>query len=82
GIISIHHCIRLSCARTLSRKHKSTVRAFLKRLGSEFLEEFFTEQEKVLSLILPRDSSTSRGFYRGRIWYLGIICVHNLINDE
>nr|YP_009566888.1 maturase K [Dysphania ambrosioides]AAT28266.1 maturase K [Chenopodium acuminatum]ASZ84774.1 maturase K [Dysphania ambrosioides]ASZ84775.1 maturase K [Dysphania ambrosioides]ASZ84817.1 maturase K [Dysphania ambrosioides]ASZ84849.1 maturase K [Dysphania ambrosioides] len=82
SLYRIKYILRLSCARTLSRKHKSTVRAFLKRLGSEFLEEFFTEQEKVLSLILPRDSSISRGLYRGRIWYLDIICIHNLTNDE
>nr|CCI55083.1 maturase K [Axyris prostrata] len=82
GLYRIKYILRLSCARTLSRKHKSTVRAFLKRLGSEFLEEFFTEEEKVLSLILPRDFSTSRGLYRGRIWYLDIICIHNLANDE
>lgn len=82
SLYRIKYILRLSCARTLSRKHKSTVRAFLKRLGSEFLEEFFTEEEKVLSLILPRDSSTSWGLYRGRIWYLDIICIHNLTNDE
>nr|CCI55097.1 maturase K [Blitum capitatum] len=82
SLYRIKYILRLSCARTLSRKHKSTVRAFLKRLGSEFLEEFFTEEEKVLSLILPRDSSISRGLYRGRIWYLDIICIHNLANDE
>nr|YP_010977232.1 maturase K [Caroxylon orientale]WOA00374.1 maturase K [Caroxylon orientale] len=82
GLYRIKYILRLSCARTLSRKHKSTVRAFLKRLGSEFLEEFFTEEEKVLSLILPRNSSTSWGLYRGRIWYLDIICIHNLTNDE
>nr|SPP13356.1 maturase K [Anthochlamys polygaloides] len=82
SLYRIKYILRLSCARTLSRKHKSTVRAFLKRLGSEFLEEFFTEEEKVLSLILPRDSSTSRGLYRGRIWYLDIICIHNWANDE
>nr|CCI55100.1 maturase K [Blitum virgatum]CCI55101.1 maturase K [Blitum virgatum] len=82
SLYRVKYILRLSCARTLSRKHKSTVRAFLKRLGSEFLEEFFTEEEKVLSLILPRDSSISRGLYRGRIWYLDIICIHNLANDE
>nr|AAT28265.1 maturase K [Dysphania botrys] len=82
SLYRIKYILRLSCARTLSRKHKSTVRAFLKRLGSEFLEEFFTEQEKVLPLILPRDSSISRGLYRGRIWYLDIICIHNFANDE
>nr|AGJ90005.1 maturase K [Montiopsis umbellata] len=82
SLYRIKYILRLSCARTLSRKHKSTVRAFLKRLGSEFLEEFFTEEEKVLSLILPRDSSISRGFYRGRFWYLDILCIHDLANDE
>nr|YP_009571835.1 maturase K [Barbeuia madagascariensis]QBC71495.1 maturase K [Barbeuia madagascariensis] len=82
SLYRIKYILRLSCARTLARKHKSTVRAFLKRLGSEFLEEFFTEEEKVLSLILPRDSSTSRGLYRGRIWYLDIICIHDFANDE
>nr|CAD0393117.1 maturase K [Gomphrena prostrata] len=82
NLYRIKYILRLSCARTLSRKHKSTVRAFLKRLGSEFLEEFFTEEEKVLSLILSRDSSTSGGFYKGRVWYLDIICIHNLLNHQ
>nr|YP_009556981.1 maturase K [Trigastrotheca stricta]QBC70697.1 maturase K [Trigastrotheca stricta]CBL95166.1 maturase K [Trigastrotheca pentaphylla]CBL95167.1 maturase K [Trigastrotheca pentaphylla] len=82
SLYRIKYILRLSCARTLARKHKSTVRAFLKRLGSEFLEEFFTEEEKVLSLILPRNSSISWGLYRGRIWYLDIICIHDLANDE
>nr|YP_009569496.1 maturase K [Portulaca pilosa]QBC69444.1 maturase K [Portulaca pilosa]CBM40400.1 maturase K [Portulaca pilosa] len=82
SLYRIKYILRLSCARTLARKHKSTVRAFLKRLGSEFLEEFFTEEERVLSLILPRDSSISRGFYRGPIWYLDIFCIHDLANHE
>nr|CBV65636.1 maturase K [Pereskia aculeata] len=82
SLYRIKYILRLSCARTLARKHKSTVRAFLKRLGSEFLEEFFTEEEKVLSLILPRDSSISRGLYRGPFWYLDIFCIHDLANDE
>nr|CBV65631.1 maturase K [Ferocactus johnstonianus] len=82
SLYRIKYILLLSCARTLARKHKSTVRAFLKRLGSEFLEEFFTEEEKVLSLILPRDSSISRGLYRGPFWYLDIICIHDLANDE
>nr|CAD0393101.1 maturase K [Gomphrena sp. AC0439b]CAD0393120.1 maturase K [Gomphrena cf. phaeotricha AC0491]CAD0393139.1 maturase K [Gomphrena sp. AC1007b] len=82
NLYRIKYILRLSCARTLSRKHKSTVRAFLKRLGSEFLEEFFTEEGKFLSLILPRDFSTSGGLYKGRVWYLDIICIHNLVNDQ
>nr|YP_009567776.1 maturase K [Stegnosperma halimifolium]QBE88050.1 maturase K [Stegnosperma halimifolium] len=86
SLYRIKYILRLSCARTLARKHKCTVRTFLKRLGSEFLEEFFTftDEEKVLSLILPRDSSTSRGLYKnkGRIWYFDIICIHDLANDE
>nr|AAT28261.1 maturase K [Spirobassia hirsuta]UFK29645.1 maturase K [Bassia littorea]WRK68440.1 maturase K [Bassia scoparia] len=82
SLYRIKYILRLSCARTLSRKHKSTVRAFLKKLGSEFLEEFFTEEEKVISLVLPRDSSTSWEFYIGRIWYFDILFIHNLTNDE
>nr|AAM54506.1 maturase K [Fuertesia domingensis] len=84
NLYRIKYILRLSCARTLARKHKSTVRAFLKRVGSELLEEFFTEEEQVLSLTFPRASytSTSRGLYRRRIWYLDIICINDLANYE
>nr|QBE86964.1 maturase K [Antigonon leptopus] len=82
SLYRIKYILRISCARTLARKHKSTVRAFLKRLGSAFLEEFFFKEEKVLSLILSRDSYISRKFYRGRIWYLGIFCIHDLASPN
>nr|QBB68439.1 maturase K [Nestronia umbellula] len=82
SLYRIKYILQLSCARTLARKHKKTVRAFLKRLGSELLEEFFTEDERVLSLILSRSSSTSRRLDRGRIWYLDIICINDLVNHE
>nr|AAS67581.1 maturase [Staavia phylicoides] len=82
SLYRIKYILRLSCARTLARKHKSTVRAFLKRLGSELLEEFFTSEEQVLSLTFPRVSSTSRRLYRRRIWYLDIICMNDLANHE
>nr|ACU30486.1 maturase K [Silene macrodonta] len=82
SLYQLKYILQISCARTLARKHKSAVRAFLKRLGSEFVEEFFTEQEKVLSLILPKNGFNSPGFYGGSIWYLDIICIQNLVNDE
>nr|YP_010314394.1 maturase K [Cissus tuberosa]UNA63959.1 maturase K [Cissus tuberosa] len=82
NLYRIKYILRLSCARTLARKHKSTVRAFLKRLGSEFLEEFLTEEEQALSLILPRVSSTSQSLYRRRFWYFDIICINDLANHE
>nr|YP_009662416.1 maturase K [Tiarella trifoliata]QCU47860.1 maturase K [Tiarella trifoliata] len=82
SLYRIKYILRLSCARTLARKHKSTVRAFLKRLGSELLEEFLTEDEQVLSLIFPRASSTLWRLYRGRVWYLDIICINDLVNHE
>nr|YP_009975595.1 maturase K [Balanops balansae]QNK05013.1 maturase K [Balanops balansae] len=82
SLYRIKYILRLSCVKTLARKHKSTVRAFLKRLGSELLEEFFTEEEQILSLILPRASSISRRLYRGRVWYLDIICINDLANNE
>ena len=82
SLYRIKYILRLSCAKTLARKHKSTVRAFLKRVGSEFLEEFFTSEEEVLSLTFPRPSSTSRGEYRSKIWYLDIIYINDLINYQ
>ena len=78
----IKYILRLSCVKTLARKHKSTVRAFLKRLGSELFEEFFTEEEEFLSLIFPRTSFSLRRLYRGRIWYLDIICINGQANYE
>nr|AAK97340.1 maturase [Actinidia callosa var. strigillosa] len=82
SLYRIKYILRLSCARTLARKHKSTVRAFLKRLGSELLEEFFTEEEQVFLLTFQKTYSTSQGLSRGRIWYLDIICINDLANHE
>ena len=82
SLYRIKYILRLSCVKTLARKHKSTVRAFLKRLGSELLEEFFTEEEEILSFIFPKVSSISGKLYRGRIWYLDIISINNLAHHE
>nr|AAX57112.1 maturase K [Pentabrachion reticulatum] len=78
SLYRIKYILRLSCVKTLARKHKSTVRVFLKKLGSEFFEEFFTEEEQILSLIFPRTASISEKLYRGRVWYLDIICINDL----
>nr|YP_010571665.1 maturase K [Phedimus zokuriensis]UZH33040.1 maturase K [Phedimus zokuriensis] len=82
SLYRIKYILRLSCARTLARKHKSTVRAFLKKLGSDLLEEFLMEEEQFLSLIVPRVRDTSRSLYRGRVWYLDIMCMKNIANHE
>nr|ADF97501.1 maturase K [Vicia japonica] len=83
SLYRIKYIIRLSCIKTLACKHKSTVRAFLKRSGSEeFLQEFFTEEEEILSLIFPRDSSTLQRLHRNRIWYLDILFSNDLVHDE
>nr|Q8MFF0.1 RecName: Full=Maturase K; AltName: Full=Intron maturase [Rhodotypos scandens]BAB91165.1 maturase [Rhodotypos scandens] len=82
SLYRIKYILRLSCVKTLARKHKSTVRTFLKRLGSKLLEEFFTEEEHILSLIFPRASYTLKQFYRGRVWYLDIFCINDLVNHE
>ncbi|TYI72209.1 hypothetical protein E1A91_D07G044800v1 [Gossypium mustelinum] len=52
--------------------------------SSEFLEEIFTEteEEHVFSLIFPRGFFALRKFYRGRIWYLDIICINALVNHS
>nr|CBL95177.1 maturase K [Pharnaceum detonsum] len=75
ALYRIKYIVRLSCARTLARKHKRPVRAFLQPLGSEFLDEFFQEEEKeALSLIFPKK--------RGPIWYLDIISIQDLATDD
>nr|AQZ38247.1 maturase K [Podolobium aestivum] len=84
NLYRIKYILRLSCMKTLARKHKSTVRAFLKRLYSgELLEDFFTEEEEILPLLFPKASCTLQGgLYRGRIWYLDIIFTNDLLNRE
>nr|UUL97554.1 maturase K [Apocynum venetum] len=82
SLYRIKYILRLSCAKTLARKHKSTVRASLKRLGSEFLEEFFMSEEEVFSLTFPRVYSPFLGVYRSRIWYLDITCINDLANQQ
>nr|QBB68419.1 maturase K [Olax scandens] len=82
NLYRIKYILRLSCAITLARKHKNTVRVFLKRLSSELLDKFFTEEEQILSLIFSKSSCTSWGLYRGRIWYLDIFYINNLANHE
>nr|YP_009689913.1 maturase K [Justicia leptostachya]QEG53938.2 maturase K [Justicia leptostachya] len=79
SLYRIKYILRLSCARTLARKHKSTVRAFLKKLGSELVEEFLLSEEDVLFLTFPRASSTF-GIYRSRIWYLDIFSINDTAN--
>ncbi|THU42656.1 hypothetical protein C4D60_Mb00t14390 [Musa balbisiana] len=80
SLYRMKYILRLSCARTLARKHKSTVRSFLQRLSSGLLEEFFTEEEQVISLIFPQITSFYlHGSYRERIWYLDIIRINDLL---
>nr|YP_010290326.1 maturase K [Anarthria humilis]ULQ64092.1 maturase K [Anarthria humilis] len=81
GLYRIKYILRLSCARTLARKHKSTVRAFLQRLGSVLLEEFWMEEEQVLYWFFPQASPLSfHGLHSERIWYLDIIRINDLVN--
>nr|ABB83576.1 maturase K [Lyginia imberbis]ADN23796.1 maturase K [Lyginia imberbis] len=85
GLYRIKYILRLSCARTLARKHKSTVRAFLQRLGSVLLEEFWTEEEQALSwfFLQPQASPFSfHGSHNERIWYLDIIHINDLVNPQ
>nr|ABI84179.1 maturase K [Viola philippica] len=82
SLYRLKYILRLSCVKTLARKHKSTGRAFLKRLGSELLEEFFTEEEQIFSFVFPGASSISRRLYKGRVWYFDIVCINDLTNHE
>nr|BAM33755.1 maturase K [Djinga felicis] len=83
-LYQIHYILRFACLKTLARKHKTSVRAFFKKLGSSFLEELFLEQQ-ISSLILIRSSSRSSDQShqsKVRVWYLNIISMNDLINHE
>nr|ABA55677.1 maturase K [Inversodicraea cf. bosii Ghouge et al GAR-01]BAM33815.1 maturase K [Inversodicraea bosii] len=83
-LYQIHYILRFACLKTLARKHKTSVRAFFKKLGSSFLEELFLEQQ-ISSLILIRSSSRSSDRShqsKVRVWYLDIISMNDLINHD
>nr|BAM33943.1 maturase K [Wettsteiniola cf. pinnata TNS:BR-119] len=84
NLYQIHYILRFACLKTLARKHKSSVRAFFKKLGSSFLEELFLE-EQISSLIFIRSSPKSLDRSNQpivRVWYLDIISINDLINHE
>nr|YP_010834915.1 maturase K [Osbeckia octandra]WFQ82539.1 maturase K [Osbeckia octandra] len=78
----VKYILRLSCLKTLARKHKTTGRVFLKRLGSEVFEEFLSlsREEIVLSLLFSKTDLTPGSLYRGRIWYLYITSSRDLVH--
>nr|BCU04913.1 maturase K [Cussetia carinata]BCU04914.1 maturase K [Cussetia carinata] len=83
-LYQIHYILRFACLKTLARKHKISVRAFLKKQGSAFLEEFFIE-EQIASLIFPINSSNSTyplNHYKDRLWYLDILSINDLVNHN
>nr|AGK43853.1 maturase K [Orthocarpus bracteosus] len=82
SLYRIKYILRLSCARTLARKHKTTVRTFLKKLGSELLEKFLLSEEDVIFLTFPKASSSLQGVSRNRIWYLDIISINDLADHK
>nr|YP_009890634.1 maturase K [Aurinia corymbosa]QKK37006.1 maturase K [Aurinia corymbosa] len=84
NLYRIKYILRLCCIKTLARKHKSTVRAFIKRLSSGLLAEFLTGEDQVISLIFPRSyyAFKSKRLYRVRIWYLDILYLNDFVNHE
>nr|ATL77018.1 maturase K [Utricularia aureomaculata] len=82
SLYRLKYILQLSCARTLSRKHKSTVRTFFKRLGLGLLGGFFMSTEEVLFVNAPKASFPLRGVHRGRVWYLDIISIDDLFNQK
>nr|ANX10273.1 maturase K [Phelipanche lavandulacea] len=79
SLYRIKYILRLSCARTLARKHKSTVRTFVKRL---VLEEFLTSEEDVFFLTFPKVFSGLQGVYRSQIWYLDINSINMIMGQK
>nr|AGK43847.1 maturase K [Mannagettaea hummelii] len=83
SLYRIKYIFRLSCARTLARKHKSTVRTFLKRSGSELLKEFLMSEEDIIFLTFSKASySLHLQGYRSRIWYLDILSINDMVDHK
>nr|WOC91145.1 maturase K [Utricularia flaccida] len=82
SLYRLKYILQLSCARTLARKHKSTVRTFFKKLSLGLLSEFFMSTEEILFVTAPKDSFPSRGVHKGRVWYLDIISIDDLFNQK
>lgn len=78
SLYRIKYILRLSCARTLAFKHKSTVRAFIKKLGLRLFESFFIEESQFFYLILSKNYLTSINLYKKHIWYFDIIAIYEL----
>nr|YP_009450275.1 maturase K [Burmannia nepalensis]YP_009450282.1 maturase K [Burmannia nepalensis]AOV94008.1 maturase K [Burmannia nepalensis]AOV94015.1 maturase K [Burmannia nepalensis] len=82
SLYQVKYILKLSCARTLSRKHKSTGAFFVKKLDSSLFSEFFTEKPQVLGLIFPKNLFPLQDLHILRIWNLDIIYMNNLVNDS
>nr|QXI85089.1 maturase K [Gentiana acaulis] len=86
SLYRIQYILRLSCAKTLARKHKSSIRAFLKmkRLGAKFFAEFLVSEEgsTYFNLTFLRSSFPFFGVYRIRIWYLDTIFINSLSKHQ
>nr|ATL77020.1 maturase K [Utricularia biloba]CBL58132.1 maturase K [Utricularia biloba] len=82
SLYRIKYILLLSCAKTLARKHKSTVRTFLKRLGSGLLGEFFISTGEVLFITAPKTFVPLRAVHKGRVWYLDLISIDDLFNQK
>nr|QXI84765.1 maturase K [Tripterospermum luteoviride] len=86
SLYRIQYILRLSCAKTLARKHKSSVRAFLKmkRLGSKFIEEFLVSKEEstYFNLTFLRSSFPLFCLYRIRIWYFDTVCINSFSKNQ
>nr|YP_009449872.1 maturase K [Burmannia coelestis]ANK36069.1 maturase K [Burmannia coelestis] len=82
SIYQVKYILKLSCARTLAHKHKSTGAIFVKKLDSSLFSEFFTEKKQVLGLIFPKTLFPLQDLHKLRIWNLDIIYINNLVNDS
>nr|YP_009413606.1 maturase K [Monotropa uniflora]ASN78964.1 maturase K [Monotropa uniflora] len=80
SLYQIKYILKLSCARTLAFKHKSTVRAFINKLGLRLFESFFIEESQFLYLILSKNYLISTNLYKKHIWYFDIISIYELVD--
>nr|BAR93357.1 maturase K [Stangeria eriopus] len=76
GLYRIKYILRLSCAKTLACKHKSTIRVVRERFGSELFTKSFPKERESIFLSFSKIRSQ-----RERIWHSDIIQRNFLVNS-
>nr|QWX89955.1 maturase K [Aeginetia indica]WRW10962.1 maturase K [Aeginetia indica] len=83
NLYQIKYILKFSCVLTLARKHKSTVRTFLKKKNLDLIKKFFMSEEDFLVFTFKKVySNLYRVLNRSKFWYLDTFYINDLSNNK